>query len=149
MDSSFACPEYLSYRVKRLYLLISQRIDEVLKCHGLARSQWQILFRVSRAGTLTQKDLQHAMQVESATLTCIVDVLVAKGWLERLERLESAEDKRVRVVRLTEEGRALMESVPDPYETVEGRMLQGVTEPDRTHVEALLDQMIRNLEERS
>ena len=81
MDRSFAYPEYLSYRVKRLYLLISQRIDDALKPYGIARSQWQVLSRVSRAGTLTQKDLQHAMQVESATLTCIVDVLVARaGW---------------------------------------------------------------------
>jgi len=139
-------PDYFIYRAKRLYLLISQRIDDVLKCHRLARSQWQVLFRVWRAGTLTQKKLQHAMLVESATLTGIVDVLASKGWLEKLE---SAEDKRVRVLRLTEEGRALMESVPDPYEIVEARMLQGVTESDRTHVEAVLDLMIRNLVDRS
>jgi DNA-binding MarR family transcriptional regulator len=145
MDSPYAYPEYLSYRVKRLYLLISQRIDDALKPYGIARSQWQVLSRVSRAGTLTQKDLQHAMQVESATLTCIVDVLAGKGWLERSG---SDEDKRVRILRLTDDGRDRLRSVPDPYGIIEGRMLHGVAESDRAHVEAVLDQMIQNLKDR-
>lgn len=139
-------PDYLSYRVKRLYLLISQRLDDVLKPHGLGRSQWQVLSRVARAGTLTQKDLQHAMQIESATLTCIVDALASKGWLERLE---SAADKRVRVLFLTDDGRDRLENIPDPYEIVETRMLGDVTEADREQAQIVLESMIRNLEDRS
>ena len=146
MGDHVAHPDYLSYRVKRLYLLISQRIDDALKPHGLGRSQWQVLSRVRRAETLTQKDLQHAMQVESATLTCIVDTLVAKGWLERLE---SPQDRRVRVLLLTDEGRQQLERVPDPYEIVENRMLQGVPEADRAQARATLETMIHNLEDRS
>jgi DNA-binding MarR family transcriptional regulator len=141
-----AHPDYLSYRVKRLYLLISQQIDDVLKPHGLARSQWQVLFRVWRAGSLGQKELQQAMQVEPATLTGIVDVLVAKGWLERSE---SAEDKRCRVLRLAPEGRAVVEAIADPYEAVETRMLLDVSAADRSRVDTLLEMMVRNLEDRS
>ena len=146
MGSSVAHPEYLSYRVKRLYLLISQRIDDALKPHGIARSQWQVLSRVSRAGTLTQKDLQHAMCVESATLTGIVDVLATKGWLVRAE---SAEDKRVRTLALTPGGCARLEAIPDPYEIVETRMLRGVPDTERAKVHATLETMIHNLEDRS
>lgn len=141
-----AHPDYLSYRVKRLYLLISQRIEDQLKPHGLGRSQWQVLFRVSRAGTLAQKDLQHTMQVEPATLTGIVDVLVAKGWLERLE---CADDKRCRILRLAPAGQELVRAVADPYEVVETRMLAGVDSDQRSAVEHALEQMIANLEDRS
>lgn len=141
-----AHPDYLSYRVKRLYLLISQHIDDALKPHGLGRSQWQVLSRVWRAGTLGQKELQQAMQIEPATLTGIVDVLVAKGWLERSE---SAEDKRCRVLALAPEGRTLLEAVADPYEAVETRLLLGIGAADRARAGALLETMIRNLEDRS
>jgi DNA-binding MarR family transcriptional regulator len=141
-----AHPDYLSYRMKRLYLLISQRIDDALKPHGLGRSQWQVLHRVRRAGSLPQKELQQAMQVEPATLTGIVDVLVAKGWLERSD---SAEDKRCRVLRLAPGGRALLGAVADPYESVETRMLRGMSAADRARAGALLETMIRNLEDRS
>jgi DNA-binding MarR family transcriptional regulator len=141
-----AHPEYLSYRVKRLYMLISQRINDTLKPYGLARSQWQVLSRVSRAGTLSQKGLQHAMQVESATLTGIVDVLAAKGWIERLE---SPDDKRCRVLRLTSGGQELMARIPDPYEIIETRMLDGLPAPVRSQAQGVLESMIGNLEDRS
>lgn len=146
MTAAVAHPDYLSYRVKRLYLLISQRVDDALKPDGLGRSQWQVLMRVSRADTLAQKDLQQAMQVEPATLTGIVDALVAKGWLERSG---STDDKRCRVLGLAPEGRALLEAVPDPYGIVEKRMLAGVTGAERAEVEKTLEHMIHNLEDRS
>ena len=146
METPTAHPEYLSYRVKRVYLLLSQRIDDALKPYGIARSQWQVLSRVSRAGTLAQKDLQHAMCVESATLTGIVDVQAARGWLVRTE---SADDKRVRVLSLTAEGLARLQAVPDPYKLVETRMLHGVPDDERTQVQATLETLIHNLEDRS
>jgi MarR family transcriptional regulator for hemolysin len=146
MSVATAHPDYLSYRVKRLYLLISQRIDDALKAHGLGRSQWQVLFRVRRAGTLAQRDLQQALQVEPATLTGIIDVLVVKGWLERSE---STSDKRCRVLSLSPEGSALLDTVPDPYESVETRMLAGVSDDERALMSAVLETMIHNVEDRS
>jgi DNA-binding MarR family transcriptional regulator len=146
MDVPVAHPDYLSYRVKRLYMLVAQRLNDALKPYGLARSQWQVLSRVSLAGALSQKDLQHAMQVESATLTGIVDVLAAKGWLERLE---SPSDKRCRVLQLTPDGRELMARIPDPYEAIETRMLGTTSVRDRAHAERVLETMISNLEDRS
>ncbi|MCE5190579.1 MAG: MarR family transcriptional regulator [Actinomycetia bacterium] len=146
MTAAAAHPEFLSYRTKRLYLLISQRIDDELRPHGLGRSQWQILSRLARAGTLTQKDLQHALQVESATLTGIVDTLAAKGWLQRLE---SAEDKRVKVLEFTPAGRERVKAIPDPYELVETRMLADIPAEDRIHMRRVLEAMIANLEDRS
>jgi DNA-binding MarR family transcriptional regulator len=146
MRTAAAHPDYLSYRVKRLYLLLSQRIDDALKPHGLGRSQWQVLYRVRRAGTLAQRDLQHAMQVEPATLTGVLDVLVAKGWLERSG---SCEDRRCRLLQLSSEGLELLANVPDPYEFVETRMLDGVTDAERSGVETVLEHMISNLEDRS
>jgi len=135
MSVTVAHPDYLSYRVKRLYLLISQRIDDALKAHGLGRSQWQVLFRLRRAGTLAQRDLQQALQVEPATLTGIVDV-------------ESAADKRCRVLSLSPEGSALLDTVPDPYGAVETPMLAGVPDDERTLMAAVLETMIRNIEDR-
>ena len=139
-------PDFHSYRVKRLYLLVSQRIDDALKPYGLGRSQWGVLTRVKVAGTLAQKDLQQALNVEPATLTGVIDVLCAKGLLERSD---SETDRRCRVLRLSPAGAKLVGRVPDVYETVEARMLAGVDEQERELVEATLERMIANLEDRS
>jgi DNA-binding MarR family transcriptional regulator len=146
MNTAVAHPEYFSYRTKRLYLLICQRIDDALKPYGLGRSQWQIIARVARSGTLAQRELQQAMQIESATLTGIVDTLVAKGWLQRTE---STTDRRVKMLLLTPAGLDRLGSIPDPYEVVEHRMLQAIPDEDRARAQRLMEGMIRNLEDRS
>lgn len=146
MGTAVAHPEYFSYRTKRLHLLICQRIDDALKPYGLGRSQWQIIARLARSGTFAQRELQQAMQIESATLTGIVDTLVAKGWLQRTE---STTDRRVKMLLLTPAGRERMNTIPDPYEVVEHRMLEAIPDEDRAQAQRLMEAMIRNLEDRS
>jgi DNA-binding MarR family transcriptional regulator len=131
------------YRVKRLYLLASQRIDDALKPFGLGRSQWQVLNRLRRADSMTQRDLLAILQVEPATLSCIVDTLVTKGWIERLG---NPADKRSKVLRLTPEGSVRLAEIPDPVSAVERRMLSGVCAEDRAVVERVLQHMVENLE---
>lgn len=145
MKSVPAGNRYFCYRVKRLYLLMGQFIDEALKPFGLARSQWQILSQVHKAGKLTQKELQEIMKVEAATLTGIIDVLERKGWLERLE---NPLDKRVKVLRFTEIGQEKWKKVPDPVEMVEARMFRGLNESESTLIQNNIELMIGNLEER-
>jgi DNA-binding MarR family transcriptional regulator len=131
--------------IKRLYLLQSQAINDALKAHGLARSQWQALSHVRAAGTLTQKELQKLLRVEPATLTRIVDTLVAKGWLERLE---NPEDKRKKDLILTESGQERWAKIPNVVEIVEGRMVEGLSASDETRMLNLVEHMIGNLEKR-
>ena len=132
------------YRVKRLYLLVTQFIDEAVKPFGIGRTQWQVISRVHRAGLMTQRDLQSILQVEPATLSGVVDALVTKGWLERLE---NPEDKRGRVLKLTPLGEQRYATIPNPVAAVERTMLEGVSAEDRAVVEQALQRMIENLEQ--
>lgn len=132
----------LPQRIKRLYLLQAQAINDELKAHGLARSQWQVLSHVRTAGQLAQKELQALLEVEPATLTCIIDTLVTKGWLERLGH---ETDKRVKVVRLTAEGERRWESIPDVVDIVERRMAEGVSERDLRTLDRVVERMTDNL----
>ncbi|MHB1629347.1 MAG: MarR family winged helix-turn-helix transcriptional regulator [Bacilli bacterium] len=77
----------LGHWVRRVYHEITLRTNEVLRPYGLARSQWEVLYRIVSTDGVTQKDSQTAMDVESGTLTGIVDSLVKKGWLVRDLRL--------------------------------------------------------------
>ena len=133
----------LSNRIKRLYLLMSRSVDDSLKPHGLARGQWQVLAHVHDAGTLSQRRLQESMKIESATLTVIVDLLVAKGWLERLP---DPADKRCRLLRFTPDGVVRWRDVPDPIARVEQRMLGGLDLGERSVVGDAVERMIAGLD---
>jgi DNA-binding MarR family transcriptional regulator len=136
-------PKSIAYRVKRLYVLASQFLDEALKPYGLGRSQWQAITRIRRAGSITQRELQSILQVEPATLSGLVDALVAKGWLERSE---NPADKRGKLLALAPDAMARLAEIPDPMCIVENKMLEGVSAEDRVVVERVLERMVENLE---
>jgi DNA-binding MarR family transcriptional regulator len=129
--------------VKRLYLLMNRHIEDELKLYGLARSQFQVLYHISKAGNITQKKLQQAMQVEPATLTVIIDGLAKKGFLERVS---DKTDKRINILQLTAEGKKLRKKIPSLHEIIEERMFHDFAETERKSVIALVEKIIKNLE---
>lgn len=130
--------------VKRVYLSASQRVDELLKQHNLARSQFQVLYFVDRAGELAGRELLEKLQVEPATLTGVVDTLEAKGWLQRLE---DPADRRAKRLQLTSAGKKLLNKLPNPPAAeVEARMLAGLSAGDKITVKQVLEKMLTNLE---
>lgn len=133
----------LSSRIKRLHLLMTRLVDESLRPYGLARGQWQVLAYVHEAGTLSQRRLQESLKIESATLTVIVDLLVAKGWLDRLP---DPDDGRVRLLRLTPDGAERWKHVPDPIAQVEHTMLADLDAAQRSIVADAVERMIAGLE---
>lgn len=92
---------------------------------------------------MAQRDLQAALRVEPATLSCVVDALVAKGWVQRAE---NPADKRSRLLRLTEDGSAVLGRISDPVQRIEARMLEGVSAAELETLRDLLERMTANLE---
>ena len=72
-----------------------------ITCFGVSVSQCYVLETLHSHGPLTMQDLARRMYLSVSTLTRIVSTLVAK---HLVERRESPEDGRVRLVRLTARG---------------------------------------------
>ena len=72
--------------------------DRKLEHVGLTAQQAEILFRCSRAGELTPKQLTNLLSTDNAGVTRLVDRLEAKGLVTRHA---SASDRRSVTVRLT------------------------------------------------
>jgi DNA-binding MarR family transcriptional regulator len=135
---------HLGHTVKRLYHLMGQYFNDVLRPYGVAHSQWYVLYALSQSPQLTQKELQAAMQVESATLTVTIDGLVRKGWIERRQ---SISDGRVKELHFTPAGRELWERLPDPIAAIRAKMLEGIEMKDEQFVQYILNKAIENFEQ--
>jgi len=134
---------HLGHSVKRLYQLMGAYFNAILRPYGVASSQWYVLYAMSQSPQLTQKELQAAMQVESATLTGVINALVRNGWVERKQ---SAGDRRVKELRFTPAGRELWEKLPDPIITIHTQMLEGISAEEEIVARKILDKAIKNLE---
>ncbi|HVX56851.1 MAG TPA: MarR family transcriptional regulator [Candidatus Saccharimonadales bacterium] len=129
--------------LKRSARLIDAHIDRVLKQHGIARSQYRVLYYVARFGEPTQKELIETMSVQGSTLTSIVDVLVQKGWLVRIN---DQRDRRSKRVKLTAAGHQLFEHIPEPARELDVVLRQQLGADAAKKLEGLLKQTIQQLE---
>jgi MarR family transcriptional regulator for hemolysin len=91
-------------------------LERELKASGLTGAGWSAISALAdlqRAGEPgarppSQTELAQLLGVDGATLVATIDRLAAAGWIERSA---SRQDRRVKLVVLTSEGRALEEKV--------------------------------------
>ena len=88
--------------------LIRKLADRRLGAAGLTRAQWQALGNLRRIGPMTQAALAEIMEVETATIARLIDRLEAAGLIERKAE---AQDRRVKLVTMTDKAAALMDEM--------------------------------------
>jgi DNA-binding MarR family transcriptional regulator len=93
---------------RRLQHLFSQDRSNPLFTSNLTMSQLKTLFVLRHRGSSGGQDLARAMGVSLATMTGIVDRLVAQALVERHE---DPKDRRVRRVELSPHGREVVDGI--------------------------------------
>jgi DNA-binding MarR family transcriptional regulator len=96
---------------KHLYLASRTLMDAVLRDYDLGPTQWYALWQLVTVGPTRQRELGTLLRIERATLSGIVATLVRKGLVEQTA---DAADQRQRLVRITDAGRALWATLPNP-----------------------------------
>lgn len=95
---------------KRCYLAGRAAMEAMLRPYDLGTTQWYVLHYLAQDGPTMQRDLVQILQVERATLSAIVGVLVRKGLVEQVP---DREDQRQKLLRLTDAGARLWDELPD------------------------------------
>ena len=100
-------------------------LDTRLRPEGLSQATWRTLFFVSRATNgIQQKDLAVAIGIEGPSLVRLLDRLESEGLLERQI---SPEDRRGKIVDLTELGENRVLEIQGVAEGVRLELLDGIT----------------------
>jgi DNA-binding MarR family transcriptional regulator len=97
----------LGVRVRTLNRAVSALFDEALRPHGLRVGQLNLLVAVARMGTARPGDLCRLLRMDKSTLSRDVELMRRNGWLE----VDGSGDKRARPLRVSAQGRALLEAV--------------------------------------
>ena len=124
-----------------------QAIQTELSRRGLGTlGQPMILFLLKDKGRegriAAQKELSDAMHVSPATVAVSLKSLEREGYVEKLA---DETDQRRKAVRLTDKGRAALETCFSIFQEVDRRMLEGFTPEEMEQVRAFQLRMLRNL----
>ena len=125
------------YLVKQLELAVRAQLDEVLRPVAVTPLQYTALTVLERRSGLSTAELARNAFVTDQSAADMVGVLEERGLLLRAP---DDGDRRRRVLRLTDAGRALLDQVRADVEEVERRMLApldaGEAEQLRSYVAA-------------
>ncbi|MDD2282382.1 MAG: MarR family transcriptional regulator [Eubacteriales bacterium] len=99
----------------RLKAELRKKIEE----HGITWPQFHALFHIGEQG-LPANELARVLQCNASNMTGLVDRMSESGWVYREH---SKEDRRVWLIKLTEEGKKLLAEVqPQHRRNIEERM---------------------------
>ncbi len=102
-------------------------LNEQLKPLGLTEATWLPLLHLVRAGEpMRQKDLAHALTLDSSSVVRLLDELEAGGLVTRLP----GPDRRVKTIHLTPLGRETVAEVQVIADTARQRYLAAVSGAD-------------------
>jgi DNA-binding MarR family transcriptional regulator len=140
-------PVAIVARIGRIAAYLDQSTETLLGEHGLARSSWDVLASLRRAGPpyeLSPTELYRGLMRSSGAMTNRLHRLEQSGLIERRP---DPGDGRGRLVRLTTRGRKLVDEIAPLHLENETRLLASLSERDRRALERLLRRLALDLEE--
>jgi DNA-binding MarR family transcriptional regulator len=97
---------------------VSRLYDDELRGLGLRTTQYSLLRRLSAAGEVRQRDLGELTSLDETTLTRNLRPLIDPGWVA----IRPGEDRREKLVRLTDAGAAKLQEARPAWERAQGRL---------------------------
>ncbi|MFB8376907.1 MarR family winged helix-turn-helix transcriptional regulator [Paenibacillus taichungensis] len=124
---------------------INKQIVQELEQHnviGIVPSHGDILMFLYREDALSIKMLAERVHRTQPTVTVLVNKLEKLGYVERSK---SAEDSRVTMIRLTEQGRQLGPIFQQVSQQINGMVYGHLTDDQADQLESLLTGIVRKL----
>lgn len=129
-------PGFLIRRLHQIHLAL---FYEACSGFNVTPVQSSILTVLAEHGAMDQVSLAGMIGVDRATVGQVVKRLAARGFVERTE---STQDKRLKLVRLTEEGSSLLGRIAPLTAGAHKRTLAALSPRERKHFLASLKKLV-------
>ncbi|CAM5791470.1 MAG: MarR family transcriptional regulator [Burkholderiales bacterium] len=120
--------EYPGYFIRRLQQIAVAAFMSETQAWGITPVQFGALSAVAAHPDIDQRTLAGMIRFDTSTIGSVLDRLEKRGLLARGS---SATDRRVRLLRLTDDGHALLADVQPAVRRAQERMLAPLPEAER------------------
>jgi len=117
--------------------------EERLEPLGLTSRQTATLLHVARADGLSQLQLARTLRIAPSRVVALADELERRGLLKRRS---DPTDRRVRLLRLTRSGRAMVHTLTEVTDAHEAWLTTGLDDAEREQLLTLLKKVAAGLE---
>jgi len=139
--------EHAHRSLLRAFGSLKKAMEPYFARFGISRPQWAVLIVLHRseqegAGGMRLRDLGERLFIQPPSVTGVMDRLEREGLVARTQ---AEDDLRVRRVRLTDEGRAVIERVLAVHAGEIQALMSGLTVRQQATLARLLDQLDAHL----
>lgn len=149
-DRRLELAERLMFGLGKLARGLDAIFREQMEKYGVTWAQFGVLRIVSNAGQVTVTDIANSLMVATPTASKMIDGICKK---RLMKKVRDPEDQRLTWIRLTEDGRGLVERLMDLERRVMNEVLEqeDVEELERTvtHLVNILDRWFEATEPRT
>jgi DNA-binding MarR family transcriptional regulator len=133
-------------RLGRLHALMTRSITSVFAGHGLQIGEFDVLAALRRNGepfVMKPTDLARVLMLSPAGMTSRIDRLEAAGWIERRA---DPDDRRSSLVKLTDDGRHVVDLAVTDHVANEARLLASLSPAERAGLDRALRALLRQFD---
>ena len=128
---------------RRLHQLAVTRFTAEMDEAGLTPIQWAALVTTSQRPGLDQSSLSREIHIDTSTIAGVLSRLEARGLIQR--RL-SAQDRRLRLLYLTDEGAALLKQASAAVLDMQKWLVEPLSTDERAMFTQLMLRVLHRLE---
>jgi DNA-binding MarR family transcriptional regulator len=136
---SFSLTQSVGFAITKARNVLVAEMDAALKDLNITTQHMGILLSMRRGLGATPFELSKLLGVDTGLMTRMLDKLETKGLLERSR---SIEDRRVVNLKLTKEGEAIAEQLPEIAPVVLNRHLRKFTKAEFEELRRLLNKFL-------
>jgi DNA-binding MarR family transcriptional regulator len=122
---------------------VSRLYDAELRGVGLRTTQYSLLRYLQHCGAVRQRDLGALTSLDETTLTRNLRPLLDAGWIA----IDTGEDRREKLVRLTDAGAAKLTEARPAWERAQERIRSRLPKAEWSNLLAVLPELTRLADE--
>ena len=139
LNSAIELEEFPGHQIRRLQQIAVAIFLQEAEPYGVTPVQCAAMITVGNGSEMDQRTLARTIGFDTSTIAGVIDRLEARGLVRRSL---SALDARVRLITLTEEGRALLGRLMPSVMCAQRRMLEPLSKDERTEFMRMLRKLV-------
>jgi len=128
------------HAIRRLHQIAVAIFLQETQAHGLTPVQFAALSQAQRTPGLDQRTLAGQIGLDTSTIAGVIDRLEARGLMRREA---SPQDRRVRLLSVTDAGRQLLQASEPDMLRAQQRILQPLPAAERKQFMRMLQQLVQ------
>ncbi|MCP3029258.1 MarR family winged helix-turn-helix transcriptional regulator [Halobacillus sp. A5] len=132
----------LGYNINVISHFLKNIYNDKLSEYGLTNAQAKVIYFLAKHGEQSQSDLQNRLYIKASSMNGIIETLLKN---KCITKGSSVKDKRTKMIRLTQKGEKLDQTIWSIIQEIETEITKGFSSEEQQVIVSWLHRMKNNL----